>query len=204
MAYFVLVPSAGMLAVQSGCFAKVTYYMEIMMRVSGVLGMVGMCWELVNLEWTVWMPARLLQSLSLKEVFPGSSFLGDRNLQGRQSLQRNVLCIRTALSCATVFPHFIWCRIFLQALCHSICNHRERKWNSLFTRPMFPCVAKNGLGTRLGGDVGVTLVSLTGIAWPDNPWMSMDCQRYTDTVSLTEQAWPDNPWTSVDWRVCWH
>jgi len=43
MAYFVLVPSAGMLAVQSGCFAKVTYYMEIMMRVSGVLGMVGMC-----------------------------------------------------------------------------------------------------------------------------------------------------------------
>ena len=46
---------------------------------------------IVNCEWKVWMPVRLLQSLSVAErarcFFPGSSFLGDRNLQGRWSLQ---------------------------------------------------------------------------------------------------------------------
>jgi len=38
---------------------------------------------------------------------------------------------------------------FLQVLHHNFCNHREQKWNRLFTRPIFPCVVKNGLGTRL-------------------------------------------------------
>ena len=37
--------------------------------------------------------------------FLGSSFLGDWNLQGRR--------LRTALSCATVVSHFIWCHILL-------------------------------------------------------------------------------------------
>jgi len=34
---------------------------------SGVSRTVGMCWELVNREWKVWMPVRLLQSLSVAE-----------------------------------------------------------------------------------------------------------------------------------------
>ena len=41
--------------------------------------------------------------------FLGSSFLGDWNLQGRQIFVTK--CLRTALSCATVVPHFIWWHI---------------------------------------------------------------------------------------------
>ena len=37
---------------------------------------------------------------------------------------------------------------FLQALRHNFCNCREQKWNKPFTRPIFPCVVKSGLGTR--------------------------------------------------------
>jgi len=45
-------------------------------------------WELDNRHWKFWMPIRLLQSLSF--FFPGSYFLGDCNLQGRQSLQWSI------------------------------------------------------------------------------------------------------------------
>ena len=78
---------------------------------SGVSGMVGMCWELVNCEWTVWMPARLLQSLSVAER--GVSFQDRHFLAIGTSREDNLCneCLRMALSRATVVPHFIWCHI---------------------------------------------------------------------------------------------
>jgi len=80
------------------------------------------------------------ESLSLCHgfFFPGS-FLGNRNLRGRQTTK----CLRTASSCATVVPHLMWCHTtFLQALHHNFCNHREWKWNRPFTRAIFCRVAQ--------------------------------------------------------------
>ena len=67
---------------------------------------VGMCWELVNREWEVWMPVRLLQSLSVAEW--GFSFQDRRSLAIGTSKEDNLStkCLRT---CATVVPHFVWC-----------------------------------------------------------------------------------------------
>jgi len=56
---------------------------------------------------------------------------------------------------------------FLQALRHNFCNRVERKQNGLFTRPIFPCVTKNGLGTRL-----TTTICLSFILKPNPPELS--------------------------------
>ena len=110
-----------------------------------------MCWELVNHEWTVWMPARLLQSLSVAErgvSFQDCRSLAIRNLQGRHTFATK--CLRMALSCATVVPHFIWC-VILQSY---------KRYVTIFAivgnengmaihQTNFSRVVKNGLETRL-------------------------------------------------------
>ena len=55
---------------------------------------------------TVWMPVRLLQSLSVAEW--GFSFQDRRSLAIGTSKEDNLStkCLRT---CATVVPHFVWC-----------------------------------------------------------------------------------------------
>ena len=135
---------------------------QIMRRLSGVLGTVGMCWELVNREWTVWMPARLLQSLSVKES--GVSFQDHHFLAIRSSREDN-LCNEMSqdsiIMCHSSSTLYMMSYVtFLQALRHNFCNRREQKWNRLFTRPIFPCVAKNGLEMRLRLGCGVGNTSL--------------------------------------------
>ena len=87
-------------------------------------------------------------SHSLKEVFLSRIVVSWRS----EPLGKTIFatkCLRMALSCATVVPNFymnqmlyITCT-FLQALHHNCCNRWERKLNRPFTRPIFPCVAKN-------------------------------------------------------------
>ena len=59
--------------------------------------------------------------------------------------------LRMVLSCAKVVPHLTWVHILRSYKCYItiFCNHMERKQNRPFTRPVFPYVAKNGLGMRL-------------------------------------------------------
>ena len=102
-------------------------------RLSGVLWMVGMCWELLNREWKVWMPLCRCKRF----FFPGPSFLADWNLQGRQScneMSRDDVVV--CHSCSTLYMmSYI---TFLQALRHNFCTRREWKQNRPFTRPFFP------------------------------------------------------------------
>lgn len=101
--------------------------------------------SLVNWQWKIWMPIRLLQGLSVCwQRFPGLSFLCDWNLQGRQ------LCNKLSLdsiivwhSTSTLYMTYI---TFLKMICHNVCNYMEQKWNRQFTSPS---MAKNGLGTGL-------------------------------------------------------
>jgi len=93
------------------------------------------------------MPVRLLQSLLQKEVFLsrivviGSS--SEDNLCNEMSQDSVIVCHSS--STLYMMSHIT----FLQVLCHNFCNCREQKRNRPFNRPIFPCVAKNGLGTRL-------------------------------------------------------
>ena len=95
----------------------------------------------------------------------GSSFLGDWNLQGRQIFATK--CLRTLLSCATVAPHFTWCHnyiTFLQAL-RQFLQSRGMKTEWPVHQTNFPCVTKNGLGTRLT----TTIICLSFILKPNPP-----------------------------------
>ena len=120
-------------------------------RLSGVSGTVGMCWELVNHKWTVWMPPRLLQSLSVTER--GVSFQDHRSLAIWTSREDDLwyeMSQDGVIVChSSSTPYMMSYITFLQALHHNFCNRREQKRNKLFTRLIFSCVAKNGLGTRL-------------------------------------------------------
>ena len=97
---------------------------QLARRLSGVSRTVGMCWELVNRDSKVWMPVRLLPSLSVAER--GVSF------QDRRFLAIGTMCLRTALSCATVVPHFIWCHIL----------HSYKRYITIFA----PAGNENGIG----------------------------------------------------------
>ena len=83
---------------------------QLARRLSGVSQTVGMCWELVNREWKVWMPVRLLQSLSVAER--GVSFQ-DRRFLAIGTSREDDLCNDVSqdgvIVCyTTVVPHFIW------------------------------------------------------------------------------------------------
>ena len=80
-------------------------------------------------------------SHSLKEVFLSRIVVSWRS----EPLGKTIFatkCFRTALSCATVVPHFIWCHnlyyIPTSVTSQFFCNREERKRNRLFTRPIFP------------------------------------------------------------------
>ena len=84
---------------------------QLARRLSGVSRTVGMCWKLVNREWKVWMPVRCSQvSLSLKEVFLSRIIVSWRSEPPGKTIFAT-MCLRMALSCATVVPHFMWCHI---------------------------------------------------------------------------------------------
>jgi len=90
--------------------------------------------------------------------FLGLSFLGDQNLQGRQTIFA-MKCLGTALSCATVVRHFIWCHT-LHSYKHYVTIFAiMRNENGIGHSPdqFFPC-GENGLGTKL-------LKVGTGILW---------------------------------------
>jgi len=79
-------------------------------------------------------------SLSVTER--GVSFQNRHSLVIRISREDNL--------CHSSSTHYMRSYItFLQTLHHNFCNHREWKQNRPFTRPIFPCVVKNGLETRL-------------------------------------------------------
>jgi len=81
-------------------------------------------------------------SLSLKQVFFSRIVVSWWSEPPRKTIFATK-CLRMALSCATVVPHFIRCHVtLLQALHHNFCNCRERKWNRPFTRPIFLCGKK--------------------------------------------------------------
>ena len=115
---------------------------QLARRLSGVSQTVGMCWELVNRKWKVWMSVRLLQSLSVAER--GVSFQDCRLLAIGASReddlcndvsQDGVIVIVCYSSSTLYMMSYI---TFLQALRHNFCNRRERKQNRPFTRPIFP------------------------------------------------------------------
>ena len=156
---------------------------QIMRRLSGVSGKVGMWWELVNHEWIVWTQDCSRVSLSLKEVFlsriiipwwsepPGKTRLATK-------------CLRTALSCATVVPHYVWC--------HNIILHSYKYYVTISTTagnengigrspdPFFPVWWKNGLGTRL---VSGILIQYSLLEW-DMLWRYVHIQFELAEVGL--------------------
>jgi len=108
-------------------------------------------WELDNWQWKAWMPVRLLQSLSVAE----RGFFQDLLSLGIRTSEEDNLCnemsqdgvIKCHCSSTLRMMSYI---TFLQMLHHNFCNCLEWKQNRPFTRPIFSCVAKNGLGRRLG------------------------------------------------------
>jgi len=84
---------------------------QLVRRLSGVSRTVGMCWELVNREWKVWMPVRLLQSLSVAER--GVSFQ-DRRFLAIGTSREDDLCNDVSQDGVIVCHSsstLIWCHI---------------------------------------------------------------------------------------------
>ena len=174
-AYSVPVPSTRMLAVQSGCFAKVKYLLhgnngdqeswaiEAVRRRLGYTGLKPDHKKAIRSfrngrdvlrACQMWMD-RLNASKIAPESIAEKGFLSRIVISWRSEPPGKTIfatkCLRMALSCATVVPHFIWCHILHSYKCYVtiFCNCRERKRNRPSTTPIFPCVVKNGLGTRL-------------------------------------------------------
>jgi len=89
-------------------------------------------------------------SMSLKEVFLFRIIVPWRSEPPGKTDLCNEISQDSVIVCHSSSALYMMSYItFLQALCHNFCNRREQKRNRPFNRPIFPCVAKNGLGTRL-------------------------------------------------------
>jgi len=158
------------------------------------LGIVRMCWELVNREWTVWMPARLLQSLCRWKrcFFLGSLFLGDQNLR---SLQRNVSGwrYRVLQLFHTIYDDVIY--YIPISVTSQFLQSRGTKTEWTVHQTNFSRVVKNGLGTiQVVTTIRTVLTAKT--AWPlckMEPQLISPCSQSSSAgLPLTFKFWPDN------------
>ena len=97
---------------------------------------VWMCWELVNREWTVWMPARLLQCLSVAER--GVSFQDRRSEPPRKTDLCNEMSQDGVIVCHSSSTLYYYDVIYhiptsVTSQFFFFCNRGERKRNGPLT-----------------------------------------------------------------------